>query len=56
MSAHGWLLLLAVWVIWLVGYLTGLATAAFFEVRREDDRRRLLKRFGVSPDEHKAPR
>jgi len=50
-SAHGWLLLLVVWVVWLVGYLTGLTTAAWFEVRREQDRRRLLKRF-VSDDEH----
>jgi hypothetical protein len=55
-SAHGWLLLLLVWVVWLVGYVTGLATAAMFEVRRENARRRLYSRFVNDNEHHEAER
>jgi len=55
-SAHGWFVLLAIWLGLLATFVGGLAVAAWMEIRKERARAKLRQRWSefVSDDEHKA--
>jgi hypothetical protein len=55
-SAHGWFVLLAIWLGLLLTFVGGVACTAWIEVRKERTRSKLRQRWSdfVSDDEHKA--